>query len=596
MEKHLLLAIVLCSQLANAADVGEFSVLVERGITLQRELKREEALVVFDDVIKRVPAAQSSDMAELRNKAIVQRYSVLEREKSIERFNPAEMIQYARALVETAHTKLIESQLDEARVYFDTTVTRFEAATEPGLEEFVAAAMVGKGIVLAGQHKRAESIIAFDEVVERFGKMSAPEVLAQVIEAQIEKADGLRNQSKPKEALVLVESLLKRFGTSTKPAMQTAIVHAMVEKGLVLRGLNQEAKALAAYDSAMKRFAKLTTPSIQVHVIEAALRGSDIQRFYSKLDEGLARLDEVVQQFGTSTHISVVLKVADALSTQGWILNAKSNPKRNANASIKKYDGAAVLLSPFQSPARKAPIVQATFDSGHVFSDDDIHLRAIERYDAALSAFPNSTDTRVQRVYKQCLFFKGMALDRLGKADEMIANYAQTYALLGQSTDESLEKDAMAALKEKGALEMKQQKYADAIFSLSTFVLAASQATSEDENRPNAIASALGKMGSAQAKLGKPTEALATYREVIARFKDSKDDTVRFAVALTYVDIGQLHFAQEKYEASIAAYDEFVAIYGNDPEMQQPLIAVSAGRIAAEMALSSEKLADKIRR
>ena len=75
----------------------------------------------------------------------------------------------------------------EAIAVDDDVVARFGDATEPGLREQVAKALVSNGFWLGGLDRFDEAIAVYDDVVARFGDATEPGPREQVAIALVSK-------------------------------------------------------------------------------------------------------------------------------------------------------------------------------------------------------------------------------------------------------------------------------------------------------------------------------------------------------------------------------------------------------------------------
>lgn len=189
--------------------------LVNKGFILGRLNQSQEAIAIYDDVIKRFGDATEPALRELVAKALVSkglRLGTLNQDK------------------------------EEIAVY-DEVVRRFGEATEPTLREMVARALASKGFRLGSLNQGKEAIAVYDDVVRRFGEATEPVLREGVARALVNKGFILCSLNQSQEAIAIYDDVVKRFGEATEPALREQVAKALVNKGILL--LRQEKNAQA---------------------------------------------------------------------------------------------------------------------------------------------------------------------------------------------------------------------------------------------------------------------------------------------------------------------------------------------------------------
>ncbi len=114
---------------------------VIKGIALRNLDRGEEAITVYDEVIRRFGDAEELPLRE----------------------------QVARALVNKGFAVRRLGRSKEAITVYDEVISRYGNAEELPLRERVARALVNKGFALEGLGRKEEAITIYDEMISRFG-------------------------------------------------------------------------------------------------------------------------------------------------------------------------------------------------------------------------------------------------------------------------------------------------------------------------------------------------------------------------------------------------------------------------------------------
>ncbi|MGH2436453.1 MAG: tetratricopeptide repeat protein, partial [bacterium] len=169
--------------------------LFNKGLTLGALNRSEEAVSVYDEVVKRF-----GDATE-----------------------PAAREQVAKALFNKGVRLGALNRSEEAVSVYDEVVKRFGDATEPALREQVAWALVNKGMSLGALNRSEESIAVYDEVVKRFGDATGPALREPVAKALVNKGFRLGALNQSEEAVSVYDEVVKRFADATEPAVRESV-------------------------------------------------------------------------------------------------------------------------------------------------------------------------------------------------------------------------------------------------------------------------------------------------------------------------------------------------------------------------------------
>jgi tetratricopeptide (TPR) repeat protein len=98
--------------------------------------------------------------------------------------------------------------------------------TEPELREWVAKALINKGLALGKLERTEESVAVYDEVVRRFGSATELSLRNQVARALANKGSALGKLERQEESNAVYDEVVQRFGASTEPALREQVANA----------------------------------------------------------------------------------------------------------------------------------------------------------------------------------------------------------------------------------------------------------------------------------------------------------------------------------------------------------------------------------
>jgi tetratricopeptide (TPR) repeat protein len=180
--------------------------LNQRAEELDQEGRREEAIVVYGEVVRRF-----GDDPLLRHCVFIAVYNRATTLRELGR-----------------HEETVEA--------YDEILRRFGDLAEPDDQAHLAAALAEKGSVLAELDRPSEALAVYDEVLRRFGDDEHPGTLSTVARTLLLKADALRRLGRPWEAVAATDDVLRRFGRSQDPALAQLVDYARREKQRGLSG------------------------------------------------------------------------------------------------------------------------------------------------------------------------------------------------------------------------------------------------------------------------------------------------------------------------------------------------------------------------
>ena len=268
--------------------------LFNRGVKLLNEERLEEAVSVFDDVIRRFGNSQEPALWEPVCAALADKASAL---GGLHR--PADSL-----------------------VVSDELLNRFGTGEVPSLRKHVAKALVNRGAALAESDRLPEAMEAWEEVERRFGASEGPDLAEPVATALVNKAGALGETDRPHNALGVLAVVVRRFGKSHDPDVLRQVAIALVNKGALLHARNQLEDAVAAWEDVIRRFGSSGDLRLRGQVSKALVNRGTALVELGRTDDALSAWDDVVRRFGAEQRPNLLTSVAKALSNKGTVLNS----------------------------------------------------------------------------------------------------------------------------------------------------------------------------------------------------------------------------------------------------------------------------------
>ena len=279
--------------------------LLMRGVWLSVQGDVEDALAVFEEVVRLFRESEVSAVLEVVERAL-----------------------FGKAVTLGA----LNRRYEELAAY-EQYLQRADTSAAPASHEHVATALFNKGKALGALGRPEEELAAYEEVVHRFGKSDAPVLRECVGSALLNKAYTLGTLGRPKEEVAAYDEVLRRFGRSDTPALVQQVAKALLNRGFTLGTLGRGEEEVAAYDEVVRRFGQSEVPALAEEVAQALVNKGFRLAALDRPDEGLDAYDEVLRRFGQSSAPFLRRQVARALVNKGLTFHVLDRPKEALAAS-----------------------------------------------------------------------------------------------------------------------------------------------------------------------------------------------------------------------------------------------------------------------
>ena len=513
---------------ANASTEMAAREIIEKGETLSKRKRLEEALTAYDEVVRRYGA---SEELALRESVVIALHRIGDLLWELER-------------------------PEEALATCDEVVSRYGTSEAPVLREAVAVALVNKEVTLRKLKRPEEALATCGEVVRRYGTNEAPVLREAVAIALCRTGDILGELQRPEEALVVYDEVVRRYGTSEEPALREAVAVALRRRGELLWGLERPEEALIAWDEVVHRYGASEAPALWGVVAKSLASKAVALRRLKRPKEALAACDEVVCRYGTSEAPALWEAVAAAFHRRGDLLDDLGRLEE----ALAAYDEVVHRYGTSEAPALREAVAKALVKKGAILARLGRLEEALAAYDEVVHRYGTSEAPALQGVVTVTLAEKGAALRRLERPEEALAAYGEVVRRYGTSEAPALREAVAAAFHRRGDLLWESERFEEALATFDEVVRR--YGTSEASALQEAVVVALVNKGAALRGLERPEEALAACEEVVRRYGASETPALQEAVVTALVNKGAALRGLERPEEALAACEEVVRRYG----------------------------------
>ena len=573
-----------------SAELVAARTLFEEGCELEARSRGDDALRVFDEVIRRYGERDVPELLEFVARALVRKGDVLsgvarikgegEGDESIvvgeavRRFLGSD----ARTLHDGFRSALVDSETvlnwaPEALATYDEVVRRFGESNATPILESVVKALVGKEITLVALGRYEDALAVSDEAVRRFAGSDETTILESVTKALTIKGISLVALSRNEGALAAFDEVVARFGDSDETTILESVAMALLGKGMMLVALSRNEDALASFDEVILRFAGHDATALLVPAAAAFLGKGGVLAALDRRDEALIAFDEVARRTGESETPFVLHLSAAALFYKGVTLG-DSNRREEA---LVAYDEALGRLKACDTLIVSEFAAMILVNRGGTLALLNRHEEALAASEDAIRRFGESENSILSELVARALFNKGAALHRLDRYEEAIAAYDVMVCRFGTSDASSLREMVAAAVFWKGMMLDALNRPEEAMAACEEVVdqFGASDAPAFSEW----TAKALLKKGDILRKLNRPEEALAAHDAAARRFKALEHPALGALAEQLFLEKAEIEHRCGRHETAIETAGraiEQLATVSSEARLRGHLIRVRA--------------------
>ena len=324
----------------------------------------------------------------------------------------------AQTLYKQALSLTDSGHIPEALAAWDELVRRFgDSDAQPELE-YVAIALINKGIAHGTMNRPNDALAAWQEVVNRFEFGDGEIFQGTVARALVSRAAMLGTLNRPEDALAICDSVLHRFAAMDTPAVLAEVASALICKGITFANLNRPIEAVAAWDEVMERFGSSSEPAIERQVASTLLTKGDFLSDSNQPEEALEAWVELVQHFESSDVAPVRTAVATALHNKA----AKLFELNRLDESLVAFDDVVRRFGSHDTPALQDVVARTLLSKGTLLAHMNRTRQALSTWEQVIQRFETS-DHPMLRYATQIALFNKAALELAnGRSEAAIAS------------------------------------------------------------------------------------------------------------------------------------------------------------------------------
>ncbi|MEQ1890782.1 MAG: tetratricopeptide repeat protein [Alphaproteobacteria bacterium] len=153
---------------------------------------------------------------------------------------------YGFARFSEAHALGQLGRQQEAIAAYDDVIARYDASIAPELQEWVARALVSKGVELALSEQLQKAIDVWDKVIQRYGASDASALQEHVANALYNKAASLILLGQYRAGIAACDDIIARYGQDKRPEIRPVMRGAYFYKARAYARMGQTLEAFSA--------------------------------------------------------------------------------------------------------------------------------------------------------------------------------------------------------------------------------------------------------------------------------------------------------------------------------------------------------------
>ena len=374
-----------------------------------------------------------------------------------------------------------------------------------------------------------EALAVWEELVRRFGDSDAQPELEYVAIALINKGIALGTMKRPNDALAAWQEVVNRFESSDGEIFQSTVAKAHVSRAAMLGTLNFPEDALAICNSVLDRFTATDSPAVLAEVANAlSCKGVTLAQL-NRPTEAVTAWDEVVQRFGSSEKAAVQRQVALTLLAKGEFLSESKRPKE----ALEAWGELEQRFASSEIPSIRDFAATALHNRGATLIQLNRLDEALVAHDDVVERFGSNDTPTLQDIVSKSLLSKGVLLAHMNRPREALGTWDQVVQRFETSDHPTLRYAAQFALFNKAALELARGRSKAAISAVDRGFEVAGTEQPWDKLRGHLIRAQAHMIEGDRAACEQDVEALLSILPRLSSLqKYDLDDLCRLAVDL----------------------------------------------------------------
>lgn len=221
----------------------------------------------------------------------------------------------------------------QAIFVWDELIGYYIDSQELSEQEYVAKALINKGITLGEHNQTDNEIAAYNVLLKRFSGNTSLVLQELIMDAMLYKAEALEQKD---DAIEICNKLLSHFANSDELILQEKVADALLYKGELLEQQEKAEDAIAVYDELFKLFANSSESVLQERSAQALFNKGAVLGQLGQSEAEMVVYDELLCRFAESKELVLQEPVAKAWNGKGFILllRAKTNTDLNQRQQI----------------------------------------------------------------------------------------------------------------------------------------------------------------------------------------------------------------------------------------------------------------------
>jgi len=191
----------------------------------------------------------------------------------IQRFWESDLLRHQKILAKAMYFRGLifyaSNEPEKEIKAYDELIKQFKDNNELAIQEYVAKALMNKGITLGQLDGRSEDAIkAYDELINQFKDNDELVIQEQVAKALLNKGVRLGQLDGSEDEILVYDELINQFKDSNELVIQEQVAKALVNKGVTL-GQLERPEEIKVYDEVIERFKGRGELALEVEVARA---------------------------------------------------------------------------------------------------------------------------------------------------------------------------------------------------------------------------------------------------------------------------------------------------------------------------------------
>ncbi len=432
-----------------------------------------------------------------------------------------------------------------ALAVYDEVLRRFGGGDSPVPKEWIAKALISKGLVLLALDRTDEALAALDEATARFGHSDVPSLAEAAVGASWMKGLLLFSRGRTDEALAALDEAVPRLRQSDSSDDDALLATACSVQGFALVAAGRSEEALATWDEALGFFDKTDVAVLSEMAAAVLAQKAVTLAGLDRLEEALDAWDGVLLRHETIDSPALPEVAATALVNKGHMLGRLNR----TGEALAVYDDFMRRYGKDDAPALLGLSADALFGKEDLLEMSNRDDEASTVCDEIVHRFAESETPPLAERAARALLKKGALLSQRGREEDALVAYDDVVRRFGDHRDPAIAGCVSAALIKKGFALYWLNRSAEA---LRTFEETVRQVGGNDSSDPQGVfAFAHVGRGLALCNLDRPQDALNSFAEAARLFAQSEHEWLRGKASHALIDKAALELKCERYAAAI---------------------------------------------